>query len=89
MTFSWFFLLSNLETVINLGCLFNKISSAFIKSFFSNSLTGLIPGFITVIISGLTPFSIARFFVNSELDTTIFTLFNTSNNLLLSLNQHF
>ena len=46
--FSWFFLLSNRETVINLGLLFfNKFSTSFIVFLFS-SFAGLTPGLITV-----------------------------------------
>ena len=49
ITFSWFFLLSNLETVISLGDLcFNKFSTLS-KVFLSNSSTGSTPGFITTI----------------------------------------
>ena len=70
MIFSWFFLFSNLETVINLGLLFWNKFSASSKDFGSISFNGSTPGLITIIFSLSTPQLIARFLVNCEFETT-------------------
>ena len=62
ITFSWFFLLSNLR-LINLGIFLFIIFLVSIY-FFNLFLVDQFPGFITFIKSGLIPLSIAKFFVN-------------------------
>ena len=77
MIFSWFFLLSNLETVINLGDLILSKLSTLSNDFLSNSSAGSMPGFITIILSSLIPQVTAKFFVYLELAITFSQLFRT------------
>ena len=81
ITFSWFFLLSNLETVINLGDLCFSKFSTLPKVFLFNSSTRSTPGLMTTILSSLTPNLMAKFLVYSELATMVSTLSKTSNTL--------
>ena len=80
--FSWFFLLSNLETVINLGFLFFKRFSTPFSIFLLISSIGLIPGLMILILFELTPQPMARSFVYFEFETTWSTLFKTFKILL-------
>ena len=71
--------------MISLGVLTLSRLSTLSKDFLSNSFAGSIPGLITIIFSSLTPQSIARFFVYSELAITFSTLFKTFKTRLFKL----
>ena len=70
--------------MINRGVLILSKLSTFSKDFLFNSLTGSIPGLITLTFSLSVPLLIAKFFVYSELAITFSALLRTLIALLFS-----